>query len=216
MKLELIPNLASEHYLHWIQVAELEKQEKSALNGCSALHWTTIQATARSSSSCNWFLAPNMTTIHPSHDRLHYRSEVNNCAIEKYTLLQEEKQKAAEETLSKGQDLSSRRKSHRDTELLLLQSWSQKAATTTRALNDETSQKMSHFPHRCLYSRCRPLCAEKKKCRGPPVSRRGHGCDQVSWWTWEPAGALGSPLLMPFITHHLMRRQDTGLPPPLH
>jgi hypothetical protein len=63
-----------------------------------------------------------MTTIHPSHDRLHYRSKVNNCAIEKYTLLQEEKQKAAEETLSKGQDLSSRRKSHRDTELLLLQS----------------------------------------------------------------------------------------------
>ncbi|CAK9259614.1 unnamed protein product [Sphagnum jensenii] len=120
MKLELIPNLASGHYLHWIQLAELEKQEKSALNGCSALHWTTTQATACSSSSCNRFLAPNTTTIHPSHDRLHCRLEVNNCAIGKYTLLQEEKQKAAEEALSKGQDLSSRRKSHRDTELLLL------------------------------------------------------------------------------------------------
>jgi hypothetical protein len=38
MKLELIPNLAPGHYLHWIQLAELEKQEKSVLNGCSALH----------------------------------------------------------------------------------------------------------------------------------------------------------------------------------
>ncbi|CAK9275094.1 unnamed protein product [Sphagnum jensenii] len=122
MKLELIPNLVSGHYLHWIQLAELEKQEKSALNRCSALHWTTTQATARSSSSCNRFLAPNTTIIHPSHDRLHCRSEVNNCAIGKYTLLQEEKQKAAEEALSKRQDLNSRRKSHRDTELLLLQS----------------------------------------------------------------------------------------------
>ncbi|KAH9553738.1 hypothetical protein CY35_08G027400 [Sphagnum magellanicum] len=62
-------------------------------------------------------------TIHPSHDRLHCRSEVNNYAIEKYTPLQEEKQKAAEEALSKGQDLSSRRKSHKDTELLLLRRW---------------------------------------------------------------------------------------------
>ncbi len=147
MKLELIPNLASGHYLHWIQLAKLEKQEKSAFNGCFALHWTTTQATARSNSSCNWFLAPNTTTIHPSHNRLHCRSEVNNYAIEKYILLQEEKQKAAEEALSKGQDLSSRWKSHRDTELILLQSWSQKAATTTRALNDEISQKTSHFPH---------------------------------------------------------------------
>jgi hypothetical protein len=38
MKLELIPNLASRHYLHWIQLVELEKQEKSVLNGCYALH----------------------------------------------------------------------------------------------------------------------------------------------------------------------------------
>ncbi len=53
MKLELIPNLAFGHYLHWIQLAELEKQEKLALNGCSALHWTTTQATAHRSSSCN-------------------------------------------------------------------------------------------------------------------------------------------------------------------
>jgi len=147
MKVELILNLASGHYFHWIQLTELEKQEKSTLNGCSALHLTTTQATARSNSSCNWFLAPNTTTIHPSHDRLHCRSEVNNCAIEKYILLQEEKQKATEEALSKGQDLSSRQKIHRDTELLLLQSWSQKAAITTRAQNDETSQKTSHFPH---------------------------------------------------------------------
>jgi len=114
------------------------RNKRNQLNGCSALHWTTTQATAHSSSSCNWFLAPNTTTIHPSHDRLHCRSEVNNRAVEKYTLLQEEKQKAAEEALSKGQDLSSRRTSQRDTELLLLQSWSQKAATTTRALKDET------------------------------------------------------------------------------
>jgi hypothetical protein len=48
--------------------------------------------------------------------------EVNNCAKEKDTLLQEEKQKAAEEALSKGQELSSRRKRQRDTELLMLQS----------------------------------------------------------------------------------------------
>ncbi len=58
----------------------------------------------KSSSSCNRFLPPNTTTIHPSHDRPHCRSEVNNCAIEKYTLPQEEKQKAAEEVASKGQD----------------------------------------------------------------------------------------------------------------
>ncbi len=176
MKLELNPNLAFGHYLHWIQLAKLEKQKKSALNGCSALHWTTTQTTARSSNSCNWFLAPNMTTIHPSHDRLHYRSELNNCAIEKYTLLQKEKQKAAEEALSKGQDLSSRQKSHRDTELLLLQSWSQKAATTTRALNDETSQKTSHFPH--FFHKVRMntelVIAPEEAKKKEPTSKRKH------------------------------------------
>jgi hypothetical protein len=30
MKLELIPHVASGHYIHWLQLAELEKQEKSA------------------------------------------------------------------------------------------------------------------------------------------------------------------------------------------
>ncbi|CAM6041054.1 unnamed protein product [Sphagnum compactum] len=95
MKLELIPDVASGHYLHWLQLAELEKQEKSAQR----------------------MLCPTL-----DYYSGHSSSKVNNCATEKYTLLQEEKQKAAEEALSKGQDLSSRRKNQRDTELLLLKS----------------------------------------------------------------------------------------------